>query len=119
MTLEELLKIKDETMPQLSLRVNQCPIKIFVAAGDEGIKKGSRMVLQKALDVVYNLGLNNVMITQMPKCEEGYEVAVNVYMEDGTLYKYVNIDPEKIEKIITEHIVGKKVVSELLLKEGK
>ncbi|MCR5647857.1 MAG: hypothetical protein K6F81_06200 [Acholeplasmatales bacterium] len=119
MTLDELLKIKDETMPQLSLRVNQCPVKIFVAAGDEGIKKGSRLVLQKALDTVYNLGLKNVMVTQMPKCEEGNEVAVNVYMDDGILYQYVKVTPESIERIITEHIVGKKVVSELLLKEDK
>ena len=119
MTLDELLKIKNETMPQLSLRVNECPIKIFVAAGDEGIKKGSRLVLQKALEVIYNLGLKNVMVTQMPKCEEGYEVAVNVYMENDTLYRYVNVSEKGIERIITEHIVGKKVVSEFLLKEDK
>lgn len=119
MTLDDLLKIKEETLPQLSHRVNECPVKIFVATGDEGIKKGSRLVLQKALDVVFNLGLQNVMVTQMPKCEEGYEVAVNVYMDDGILYKYVKINPESMERIITEHIVGKKVVSELLLKEDK
>ena len=119
MTLEELKKIKEETLPQLSLRVNQCPIKVFVACGDSGLKAGSRIVLQEALDTVYNLGLNNVMITQMPACEAGQEVAVNVVMEDDTTYKYVNVDKIGINKIIINHIVGKKVVSELLLKEGK
>ena len=119
MTLEELKKIKEETLPQLSLRINQCPIKIYVAAGDTGIQKGSRIVLQEALNTVYNLGLNNVMITQMPACEEGLEVAVNVVMEDGTTYRYVNVDKIGMNKIIIDHIVGKKVVSELLLKEGK
>ena len=71
MTLEELNKIKEQTLPQLSLRVNQCPIKVYVAAGDSGIKAGSRMVLQEALNLVYDLGLQNVMVTQMPACPEG------------------------------------------------
>ena len=119
MTLEELKRIQEETLPQLSLRVNQCPIKIYVAAGDSGIKKGSRLVLQEGLDLIYNLGLEGVMITQMPTCEDGLEVAVNVVFEDGTTYNYVNVDKKGIERIITEHIVGKKIVSDLLYKEGK
>lgn len=119
MTLEELQKIKEETLPQLSLRINQCPIKIYVAAGDEGIKKGSRIILQEALEIVYNLGLNNVMVTQMPRCPEGQEVAVNVVMGEDTVYHYVNVTKEGINRIITEHIVGKKIVSDLLLKEDK
>ena len=119
MTLEELKKIKEDTLPQLRLRISECPIKLYVAAGDNGIKKGSRIVLQEALELVYNLGLKNVMITQMPGCKEGLEVMVNVVMEDETTYTYVNVDKESIKRIITEHIVGKKVVSELLLKEDK
>lgn len=119
MTLEELKKIKNETLPQLNLRVNQCPIKIFVATGDSGLKAGSRIVLQEALETVYNLGLNNVMITQMPECEEGLEVQVDVVMEDETVYHYVNVDKVDMNKIIINHIVGKKVVKELLAKEVK
>ena len=119
MTLEELKKIKEDTLPQLSLRINQCPVKIYVAAGDKGIGKGSRLVLQEALELVYNLGLSNVMVTQMPGCAEGLEVMVNVVMEDGKTYTYAHVDKDSIKKIITDHIVGKKVVSELLLKEEK
>jgi len=119
MTLEELKKIKEETLPQLSLRVNQCPIKVYIAAGDSGIKAGSRLVLQEALNLVYDLGLSNVMVTQMPACPEGQEVAVNVIMEDGKEFNYVNVDKKNIKRIIVDHVVGKKVVSDLLLKEGK
>ena len=119
MTLKELKKIKEDTLPQLSLRINQCPIKLYVAAGDKGIGKGSRLVLQAALDTVYNLGLNNVMVTQMPGCAEGLEVMVKVVMEDGKTFTYVHVDSESVQRIISDHIVGKKVVSELLYKEEK
>ena len=119
MTLEELKKIKEETLPQLKLRISQCPIKVYVATGDTGLKAGSRKILQEALELVSKLGLNNVMVTQMPACPEGQEVAVNVVLEDETTYKYVNVDKAGINKIIVNHVVGKKVVSELLLKEDK
>ena len=116
MTLEELEKIKQETLPNLSLRVNQAKIKLLVGAGDNGIHKGSRIVLQEALNECYNLGLNNVMITQMPEKLVGMEVVVDVVDENGVTFTYVNIDKKSIKEIINNHIVAKKPVDKYLYK---
>ena len=87
MTLEDLLKIKDETLPQLSLRINQCPIKIYVSAGDEGIKKGSRIVLQGALETVYNLmkqdGVDQLNTVETSKASN--EKVLKLWDDNGNL----------------------------------
>lgn len=117
MTLEELAKIKEETLPSLALRINQAKIKLLIGAGDSGIHNGSRIVLQEALDEVYNLGLENVMVTQMPAKLEGKETVVDVIDEEGNTFTYVNVDKNSIKEIINQHLVGKKPVDKYLYKE--
>ena len=117
MTLEELQKIKDETLPSLALRINQAQIKLLIGTGDNGIKKGSRIVLQEALEECSKLGLQNVMITQMPQKLEGMEVVVDVIDENGKTYTYVNINKESIKEIINDHVVSKKGCDKYLYKD--
>ena len=116
MTLEELEQIKVETLPSLALRINETQVKLLIGAGDSGIHNASRLVLQEALEEVYNLGLKNVMVSQMPEKLVGQEVVVDVVDENGNTTTYVNIDKNSIKEIITSHIVGKKVVEKYLAK---
>ena len=116
MTLEELEQIKVETLPSLALRINETQVKLLIGAGDSGIHNGSRLVLQEALEEVYNLGLKNVMVSQMPEKLVGQEVVVDVVDENGNTTTYVNIDKKSIKEIISSHIVGKKVVEKYLAK---
>lgn len=119
MTLEELKKIKEDTLPSLALRINECPIKLYIEAGDKGIQNGSRLVLQEALELAANLGLNNVLITQMPEVEDLNSTVVDVIFEDKTKYRYANVTKESIKDIIEGHIVGKKPVESLLISTSK
>ncbi len=116
MTLEELEKIKEKTLPSLALRINQPQRKLLIAAGDNGIHNGSRLVLQEALEECYKLGLDSVLITQMPEKLEGMEVVVDVVEENGDTFTYVKINKESIKEIINQHIVGRKVVDKYLYK---
>ena len=118
MTLEELEEIKVRTLPSLALRINQTQVKLLIGAGDSGIHNGSRLVLQAALDEVYNLGLQHVMVSQMQEKLVGQEVVVDVVDELGNTTTYVKIDKNSIKEIISSHIVGKKVVEKYLYKES-
>ena len=118
MTLEELEEIKVRTLPSLALRINQTQVKLLIGAGDSGIHNGSRLVLQSALDEVYNLGLQHVMVSQMQEKLVGQEVVVDVVDELGNTTTYVKIDKNSIKEIISSHIVGKKVVEKYLYKES-
>lgn len=118
MTLEELEKIKQDTLPSLALRINEAKIKLLIGAGDAGIRNGSRIVLQEALEECFNLGLKNVMITQMPAKLEGKETVVDVVDEEGNTFTYVNVDKNSIKEIINQHIVGKKPVEKYLYKDA-
>ena len=76
------------------------------------------LVLQAALDEVYNLGLQHVMVSQMQEKLVGQEVVVDVVDELGNTTTYVKIDKNSIKEIISSHIVGKKVVEKYLYKES-
>ncbi len=121
MTLEELQKIKEETLPSLEQRITHYKTSIYVATGDSGLKNGSRLALQAILNEVYDLGLKNVMVTQMPALPDtdGYEPVVQVTLENGETFLYGRVSAELGKQIVSKHVVGKKAITEFLLENLK
>ena len=114
-SLEELKAIRDRAKINVHLRKENSPdnIRVVVGMATCGIAAGARPVLAAFTEKVAKRGLQNVMVTQtgcIGLCQ--YEPIVEVYQPDGKVTTYVKMTPDKVDRIITEHLVNGKVVDE-------
>ena len=118
-SLEELMAIKAKMQDKVSVRTSSGDIRIVVGMATCGIAAGARPVLNAFVEGVSEAGISDkVTVTQtgcIGICQ--YEPVVEVYKGGETKVTYVHMTPDKVEKIINEHIKGGKVVSEYTLKE--
>ncbi|WP_427340933.1 (2Fe-2S) ferredoxin domain-containing protein [Caloranaerobacter sp. DY30410] len=112
-SLEELKKIKEETLKKVDLRKQREGTRIVVGMATCGISAGARPVLMALLEEVKNRNLSDVIVTQtgcIGVCR--LEPIVEVYRPGEEKVTYVEMTPEKARRIIAEHIVNGKVVTE-------
>ena len=116
-SLAELQAIRDKARGKVTLREGQDDaIRVLVGMATCGIAAGARPVLTTIVDEVAKRGLQNVMVTQtgcIGLCQ--YEPIVEVYEPDGKVTTYVKMTPDKVDRIITEHLVNGKVVDEFTI----
>lgn len=114
-SLEELKAIRDRARVSVHLRKENSPdsIRVVVGMATCGIAAGARPVLAAFTEEVNKRGLQNVMVTQtgcIGLCQ--YEPIVEVYQPDGKVTTYVKMTPDKVGRIVTEHLVNGNVVDE-------
>jgi NADP-reducing hydrogenase subunit HndB len=113
-SLAELKAIKEKTLASMNMREQaEDSTRILVGMATCGIAAGARPVLNKFVEEVDRRGLKNVMVTQtgcIGVCQ--YEPVVEVLVPGKEKVTYVKMDTEKVDKIITEHIVNGRVVEE-------
>ena len=112
-SLDELKKLRDESLKNMEMRATGKEIRIVVGMATCGIAAGARPVLSSLVEEVAKRNLKNVQVVQtgcIGMCV--YEPIIEVYTPDKEKVTYVHIDSEKAKRIIAEHIVNGKVVSE-------
>ena len=116
-SLTELEQIRKKTAPDLKLRKETADDKkIAVGMADCGIAAGAKPVLYAFLEGIHKNNISDVYVTQsdcIGLCK--YEPVVEVYINGQEKVTYVNMTPEKAAKVIEEHILGGKIVSEYTL----
>jgi NADP-reducing hydrogenase subunit HndB len=113
--LEELKAIREKTRGQMHLRKEDGPdnTRIVVGMATCGIAAGARPVLAAAVEQVSRRSLEHVAVTQtgcIGVCR--LEPIVEVYVPGSEKVTYVDMNPEKMEKVIAEHIVNGRIVTE-------
>ncbi len=112
MTLEDLRKLREQTKSNINRRdVSENDIQIIVGTGTCGIAAGSKGVINAFIDAVEVQKLEHVTIRQtgcMGLCYVEPTVEVKVPGMPDTIYG--KVDAAVAEKIVTEHILGKKLV---------
>jgi len=112
-SLEELAKIREEALKKVDIRKDRKGTRIVVGMATCGISAGARPVLTALLEEVQKRNLQEVEVTQtgcIGVCR--LEPIVEVYREGEEKVTYVEMDEEKAKKVIAEHIVNGKVVTE-------
>lgn len=119
-SLEELKKIRDNAAKKMNLRNEKTGYRVVVGMATCGITAGARPVLNGLVEEVEKRNLENVTVTQvgcMGEC--ALEPIVEVYDPNGGRYTYCKVKPENVKTIIEQHVIGGKVVQELLIENFK
>ena len=113
-SLAELKAIRDKAKDSVIMRhENPNNIRVVVAMATCGIAAGARPVLQAFLEEVQKRGLDNVIVTQtgcIGLCR--LEPIVEVYVPGQEKVTYVKMTPDKVGKVVANHIVNGAVVDE-------
>lgn len=112
-SLEELRKLRKESLDQVDMRRSGKGTRIVVGMATCGISAGARPVMMSLVQEVKKRNLQDVTITQtgcIGACR--LEPMFEVYKQGEEKVTYVHMDEEKSKKVITDHIVNGKVVKE-------
>lgn len=112
-TIQELEEIRKKTLERINIRKEREGTRVVVGMATCGISAGARPVLKTLVEEVNKRGLQGVIVSQtgcIGICE--YEPIVEVYRPGEEKVTYVKMTPEKVARIVVEHIVNGKVVTE-------
>ena len=113
-TIAELQAIRDKAREKMAVREGDSGnIRVIVGMATCGIAAGARPVLNAFVDEVAKRRLNNVTVTQtgcIGMCQ--FEPIVEVLVPGKEKVTYGKVTPEKVAKIITDHLVNGNPVAE-------
>ncbi|MCX6085625.1 MAG: (2Fe-2S) ferredoxin domain-containing protein [Caldiserica bacterium] len=118
-SLEELKRIKEQTLKAMDLRQSKERGKVVVAMGTCGIAAGAKDALMAVIEELEKADIHDVQVVQsgcMGLCDR--EPTVEVSMKDQPSVIYGDVDEANARRIVREHIQGGQVVAELVIKRG-
>ena len=120
-TLEELMALRDAAKAQMTTRDDSGEItRIVVGMATCGIAAGARPVMNKFTEEIAKRGLKNVTVAQtgcIGMCQ--YEPIVEVFEAGKDRVTYVKMSPEKVARVVEEHLKGGKPVTEYVIAEDQ
>ncbi len=115
----DLDKISERVRRTTLLREGAGRAKITVHMGTCGIAAGARKIMSTLMEEFEMQNITDVILTSSGcagLCSR--EPMATVELKDDAPVKYVDLTPEKIHKILEEHVNGGKVVEEYALAKG-
>ena len=114
-SLAELNAIRDKAKANMNIREdNEYTTRVLVGMATCGIASGARPVLNALSTLVQEKGLTDkISVTQtgcIGLCQ--YEPVVEVITPGKEKVTYVKMTPEKVSRIVTEHLVNGSPVTE-------
>ncbi len=112
-SLEDLKKAREAALQKRDLKVASGVAQVVVGMGTCGIAAGARETMKAILDTIEKESLNGIIVTQtgcIGLCEK--EPIVQVTIGDQPKVTYGKVNPEVAKKILEEHVVNGKPVSD-------
>ena len=113
-SLAELEAIRAKTLERVAMRKEgENAVRVVVGMATCGIAAGARPVMLKFLEEVQKRNLQNVTVSQtgcIGMCR--LEPMVDVYLPGKEKVTYVHMNPEKVARVVAEHIVNGRPVQE-------
>ena len=120
-SLAELQAIKAKMQGSVSLREGTGEKRVVVGMATCGIAAGARPVLNAFVEEVSKAGLGGSVIVSQTGCIGlcQYEPIVEVFEAGKERVTYVKMTPDKVARIVEEHLKGDKVVAEYTISNNK
>ncbi|MBE5800303.1 MAG: (2Fe-2S) ferredoxin domain-containing protein [Clostridiales bacterium] len=116
-SLAELAAIRARMIEQVNLRKDDnVDTRIVVGMATCGIAAGARPVMLEFIEELKRRGIDNVTVAQtgcIGMCR--LEPMVEVYVKDQEKVTYIHMTPEKVARVVGEHIVNGKPVDEFTI----
>ena len=113
-SLEELKALRDQMKNKVGVREDDSSnTRVVVGMATCGIAAGARPVLAAFTNEIEKRNIANVTVAQtgcIGICQ--FEPVVEIFAPDGTKTTYVKMDAEKAVKVVCDHLVNGKVVTE-------
>ena len=113
-SLAELQALRDQMKQQIGVRDDaESNIRVLIGMGTCGIAAGARPVLAAFSQELETWKLTNVTLAQtgcIGLCQ--YEPIVEVILPGQEKVTYIRVTPEKVSRIVSDHIVNGNIVEE-------
>ncbi len=119
LSIKDLDKISQRVRKTTLLREGAGRAKIIVHMGTCGIAAGARKIMSTLMDEFEKQDITDVILTSSGcagLCSR--EPMATVELKDEAPIKYADLTPEKIRKILSEHVNGGKIVQEYAFVKG-
>ncbi|MCK4423611.1 MAG: (2Fe-2S) ferredoxin domain-containing protein [Candidatus Omnitrophica bacterium] len=117
---EDLEKIREEEKLKIDLRQAGKDIQVAVHLGTCGIAAGARDILGELAAQIKQIKNKNISLRRtgcLGLCE--WEPMLTIDDLSGRQVSYGKLDKDKVKRIVAEHILKGKPVSEYIVKEEK
>lgn len=112
-SLAELKAIREKKHEEINIRKGKNGYRVVVGMATCGIAAGARPVMVKLMEEVAAKGLTDVTVAQtgcIGSCR--LEPMVEVYNAEGEKVTYIHMTPEKVARVVDEHLASGKIVEE-------
>ena len=113
-SLAELQAIRNRMIEQVNMRKDDnIDTRVVVGMATCGIAAGARPVMLEFVEDLKRRGIDNVTVAQtgcVGMCR--LEPMVDVYVKGQEKVTYVHMSPDKVARVVTEHIVNGRPVDE-------
>ncbi len=119
LSIKDLDKISQRVRKTTLLREGAGRAKITVHMGTCGIAAGARKIMSTLMDEFEKQDITDVILTSSGcagLCSR--EPMATVELKDEAPVKYADLTPEKVRKILSEHVNGGKIVQEYAFVKG-
>lgn len=116
---EDLQKIKEKMKKIINIREGEWNAKVIVHMGTCGIAAGARKVMSALLEKINEKNIKDVIVTTSGcagLCSR--EPMATVEIKGKPPVKYVDLNEDRIKKIVDEHILTGRIVRECALSIG-
>ncbi len=117
--IQDLAKIREKTKSLMTIREGRGRARVTVHMGTCGIAAGARDIMDTLLDEIRKAKVQDVVVTTSGcagLCNK--EPMATVELKDKPPVKYGDLTPAKMKKIFVQHVLGGKMVTELVLAVG-
>jgi NADP-reducing hydrogenase subunit HndB len=119
LSIEDLKKIKESVQASVNLREGGYRAKVNIHMGTCGIASGARGLMTAVMNEIEKGDIKDVIVTTSGcagLCSR--EPMITIELLGEAPVKYIDLTPEKMREIFSEHVLGGKILEKYALSVG-